>query len=147
RNFLDFKAGDSLILNHHIETATINTRGKAYGIELMAKKLDGKVNGWVAYTYSRTLLRAVDRESADAPNNGNYYPANYDKPHDFTFAGNYKFTHRFNISLNFTYSTGRPYTPPVGKYFADGSWRIFYAERNQYRIPDYYRADISLNIE
>ncbi len=147
RNFLDFKSGDSLILNHNIETATINTNGKAYGIELMAKKLAGKVNGWVAYTYSRTLLRALDRESDDAPNNGNYYPANYDKPHDFTFAGNYKFTHRFNVSLNLTYSTGRPYTPPIGKYFADGSWRIFYAERNQYRIPDYYRVDMSLNIE
>ncbi len=147
RNFLDFKSGDSLILNHNIETATINTNGKAYGVELMAKKLAGKVNGWVAYTYSRTLLRALDRESEDAPNNGDYYPANYDKPHDFTFAGNYKFTHRFNISLNLTYSTGRPYTPPVGKYFADGSWRIFYAERNQYRIPDYYRVDVSLNIE
>ena len=147
RNFLDFKSGDSLILNHNIETATIKTNGKAYGIELMAKKLAGKVNGWVAYTYSRTLLRALDRESEDAPNNGNYYPANYDKPHDFTLAGNYKFTHRFNVSLNFTYSTGRPYTPPVGKYYADGSWRIFYAERNQYRIPDYYRVDVSLNIE
>lgn len=147
RNFLDFKSGDSLILNHNIETATINTNGKAYGIEVMAKKLAGKVNGWVAYTYSRALLRARDRDSDDAPNNGNYYPANYDKPHDFTFAGNYKFTHRFNISLNFTYNTGRPYTPPVGKYFADGSWRIFYAERNQYRIPDYYRVDVSLNIE
>ncbi len=147
RNFLDFKSGDSLILNHNIETATLNTDGKAYGIELMAKKLAGKVNGWVAYTYSRALLRARDRESEDAPNNGNYYPANYDKPHDFTLAGNYKFTHRFNVSLNLTYSTGRPYTPPIGKYFADGSWRIFYAERNQYRIPDYYRVDISLNIE
>lgn len=147
RNFLDFKAGDSLILNHNVETATINTNAKAYGLELMAKKLSGKVNGWVAYTYSRTLLRASDRASANAPNNGNYYPANYDKPHDFTFAGNYKFSHRFNFSLNFTYSTGRPYTPPTGKYFADGSWRIFYSERNQYRIPDYYRVDISLNIE
>jgi len=147
QNFLDFKAGDSLILNHYVETATILTQGKAYGLELMAKKMEGKVNGWVAYTYSRTLLRAEDRESAFAPNNGNFYPANYDKPHDFTLAGNYKFTHRFNVSLNFTYSTGRPYTPPVGKFYVDGSWRVFYAERNQYRIPDYYRTDISMNIE
>jgi hypothetical protein len=147
RNFLDFKAGDSLILNHNIETATINTHGKAYGLEVMAKKLSGKVNGWVSYTYARTLLRASDRSSADAPNKGNYYPANYDKPHDLTFAGNYKFTHRFNFSLNFTYSTGRPYTPPAGRYFADGSWRVYYAERNQHRIPDYYRVDMSLNIE
>ncbi len=147
RNFLDFKSGDSLILNHNIETATINTIGKAYGIEIMAKKIAGKVNGWVAYTYSRALLRALDRESPDAPNQGNFYPANYDKPHDFTFAGNYKFTHRLNTSLNFTYSTGRPYTPPIGKYFVEGAWRTFYAERNQYRIPDYYRVDLSINIE
>ncbi|GAA4435323.1 carboxypeptidase-like regulatory domain-containing protein [Ravibacter arvi] len=147
RNFLDFKSGDSLILNHNIETATVVTNGKAYGIELLAKKMSGKVNGWVAYTYSRTLLRAVDRASADAPNNGNYYPANYDKPHDVTIAANYKLTHRLNFSLNFTYSTGRPYTPPIGKYLVEGAWRTFYAERNQYRIPDYYRTDVSINIE
>ncbi len=147
RNFLDFKSGDSLILNHSIETAVIATSGKAYGIEVMAKKMTGKVNGWVAYTYSRTLLRALDRTSPEAPNQGSYYPSNYDKPHDFMLAGNYKFTHRFNTSLNFTYSTGRPYTPPTGKYYMDGAWRLFYSERNQYRIPDYYRVDVSLNIE
>ena len=147
RNFLDYKSGDSLILNHHIETAVINTRGKAYGIELMVKKMTGKLNGWVSYTYSRSLLQAEDTQSSDAPNDGKYYPSNYDKPHDFTFIGNYKFSHRFSVSLNFTYSTGRPYTPPIGKYVIDGDVRVFYAERNQYRIPDYYRADVAMNIE
>ncbi|MDJ1482092.1 TonB-dependent receptor [Cytophagaceae bacterium YF14B1] len=147
RNFLDYKNGDSLILNHHIETAVINTRGKAYGVEVMVKKMSGKLNGWVSYTYSRSLLRAEDRSSSDAPNDGNYYPSNYDKPHDFTLIGNYKFSHRFSTSLNFTYSTGRPYTPPIGKYILEGTERVFYAERNKYRIPDYYRVDFSMNIE
>ncbi|TDB63445.1 TonB-dependent receptor [Arundinibacter roseus] len=146
-NFLDYKGGDSLIMNHRIETAVIATQGKAYGVEILAKKMTGKFNGWVSYTYSRSLLRALDRSSQDAPNDGNYYPSNYDKPHDFTAISNYKFSHRFSVSLNFTYSTGRPYTPPIGKYVIDGAQRIYYASRNQFRIPDYYRVDASMNIE
>lgn len=147
RNFLDFKGGDSLILNPRIEAAVIATRGKAYGVELMVKKMSGKLNGWVAYTYARSLLQALDRDSPDAPNNGNYYSSNYDKPHDFTAITNYRINHRLSFSGNFTYSTGRPYTPPIGKYTLEGAQRVYYASRNQFRIPDYYRVDISVNIE
>jgi hypothetical protein len=134
-------------MNRRIETAVINTQGKAYGIELMLKKMSGKLNGWLGYTYSRSLLRATDRTSPDAPNNGDYYPSNYDKPHDFTAVTNYRFSHRVSLSLNFTYSTGRPYTPPIGKYVIDGAQRVYYASRNQYRIPDIYRVDASVNVE
>ncbi|QRR02257.1 TonB-dependent receptor [Dyadobacter sandarakinus] len=147
RNFLDYKGGDSLIMNHNIEAAVINTKAKAYGVEFMVKKMSGKLNGWLAYTYARTLLRAIDRDSPDAPNHGAFYPSNYDKPHDFTLISNYRLSHRFSLSLNFTYSTGRPYTPPVGKYMIDGAQRVYYADRNQFRIPDYYRTDLSMNIE
>lgn len=147
KNFLDYKGGDSLIMNHDLEAAVLNTNAKAYGVEFMVKKTTGKLNGWVSYTYARTLLRAIDRESPDAPNDGNEYPSNYDKPHDFTMITNYRVSHRFSVSLNFTYSTGRPYTPPIGKYYIDGAQRVFYADRNQFRIPDYYRADIAMNIE
>ncbi|MCF2490144.1 TonB-dependent receptor [Dyadobacter sp. CY347] len=147
QNFLDYKGGDSLIMNHNIEAAVLNTKAKAYGVEFMIKKMTGKLNGWVGYTYARTLLRAIDRESPDAPNDGNFYPSNYDKPHDFTLISNYRFSHRVSFSFNFTYSTGRPYTPPIGKYLIDGSQRVYYADRNQFRIPDYYRTDVSLNLE
>jgi hypothetical protein len=147
QNFLDYKGGDSLIMNHNLEAAVLNTKAKAYGVEFMIKKMTGKLNGWVSYTYARTLLRAVDRASADAPNGGNFYPSNYDKPHDFTLISNYRLSHRFSLSFNFTYSTGRPYTPPIGKYFIDGAQRVYYADRNQFRIPDYYRADLAMNIE
>ncbi|KQS33093.1 TonB-dependent receptor [Dyadobacter sp. Leaf189] len=147
QNFLDYKGGDSLIMNHNIEAAVLNTKAKAYGVEFMIKKMTGKLNGWLGYTYARTLLRAIDRESPDAPNDGNFYPSNYDKPHDFTLISNYRFSHRFSVSFNFTYSTGRPYTPPIGKYLIDGAQRVYYADRNQFRIPDYYRTDVSMNIE
>ncbi|MBR5055107.1 MAG: TonB-dependent receptor, partial [Bacteroidales bacterium] len=70
-----------------------------------------------------------------------------DKPHDFKFVGNYKFTHRYSLSANVDYSTGRPVTIPVGKYIYGGGVRLAYSDRNGYRIPDYFRLDLAMNIE
>ena len=109
--------------------------------------MNGKVNGWVSYTYSRSLLRTNSAYSSETINHGTYYPSSYDKPHAVNFIGNYKFSHRFSTSLNLTYSTGRPITLPIAKYNLDGSYRVFYSDRNQYRIPDYFRMDFSMNIE
>lgn len=146
KDYLDYKSGATLVLNHNIETAVFNARGKAYGAELMIKKLTGKLNGWMSYTYSRTLLRMDDANAGEVINRGEYYPSTYDKPHDLTFIGNYRFSHRVSLSLNTTYSTGRPITLPIGKYYYNGSLRALYSDRNGYRIPDYLRADLSLNI-
>ncbi len=147
RNYLDYKSGAKLIMNDHVETEVINTKGKAYGVEVMIKKLTGKLNGWISYTYSRTLLKMDDPIAGELINNGDFYPANFDKPHDFTFIGNYRFSHRFSFSLNATYSTGRPITLPIGSFYYAGSMRTLYADRNAYRIPDYFRTDFSFNIE
>jgi hypothetical protein len=147
RNFLDYRSGAQLIMNHHIETDVLQTKGKAYGVELLIKKLTGKVNGWLSYTYSRILLRQNDPNAGELINNGQFYPANYDKPHDVTMVGNYRFSHRVSMSLNATYSTGRPITLPIGKFYYAGSWRTLYADRNAYRIPDYFRTDYSINID
>ena len=85
--------------------------------------------------------------TADMVNGGRYYPSNFDKPHDFTLVGNYRFSHRFSTSVNFTYSTGRPITLPISKYYLNNSLRVFYSDRNAYRVPDYLRLDLALNIE
>jgi hypothetical protein len=146
-NVLDYKSGAQLILNQNLERDIINAEGKAYGIELMVKKTAGRVNGWVSYTYSRSLLRMKDPLSTELINRGSWYPSNFDKPHDFTFIGNYRFNKRISLSVNMTYSTGRPITLPLGKFELAGSRRVFYSERNQYRIPDYYRTDFSINLE
>ena len=147
KNFLDYKSGARLIMNHHIETDVLQTKGKAYGVELLVKKLTGKFNGWLSYTWSRTLLRQDDPNAGELINNGNFYPANYDKPHDMTVVSNYRLTHRFSLSLNATYSTGRPITLPIGMYYYANSWRTLYADRNAYRIPDYFRTDFSMNLD
>lgn len=146
-NYLDYKSGAVLVMNHHIETDVITDRGKAYGVEFMIKKTQGKLNGWVSYTYSRTLLQEDDPIAGQSINNGSYYPANFDKPNNVNLIGNYKINHRFSISLDVVYSTGRPITLPVAIYYLGGSERVFYSDRNQYRIPDYFRTDLSMNIE
>ena len=143
----DYKNGAELLQNHHLETELTEARGEAYGVELMVKKLTGKLNGWVSYTYSRSFIQTKGTFSDEVVNHGSWYPSNYDKPHAVNFIGNYKFSRRFNFSLNLIYSTGRPITLPIARYVIDGTPRIFYSERNQYRIPDYFRTDISINVE
>ena len=147
RDFVDYKSGATLVLNHHIETDIINAQGRAYGVEFFVKKLTGKLNGWVSYTYSRSLVQVNAATPADMINGGREYPSNYDKPHDFTLIGNYRFSRRFSTSLNFNYSTGRPITLPLAKYYVSNSLRVYYSDRNEYRVPDYYRVDLALNIE
>ncbi|MDR1500211.1 MAG: TonB-dependent receptor [Tannerellaceae bacterium] len=146
-NYPDYRKGAELLMNPHIETDILTAQGRAYGVELMIRKTQGRLNGWASYTYSRTMLRQADKR-IDAPvNDGEWYPADFDKPHDFKMAGNYKFTHRFSLSMNLDYSTGRPVTLPVSKYQMAGGEFVYYSERNQYRIPDFFRIDLSINIE
>jgi hypothetical protein len=147
KDYLDYKSGARLIMNHHIETDVINTKGEAYGAEFMIKKVTGKLNGWFSYTYSRIRLRQNDPDAGEIVNKGKPYPANYDKPHDATFIGNYRINKRLSFSLNATYSTGRPITLPEGVYYYSGSYRTLYGSRNGHRIPDYFRTDFSANID
>jgi hypothetical protein len=146
KNYLDYKSGAVLVMNHHIETDVLETRGKAYGVELLIKKLTGKFNGWFSYTYSRILLQQNDPRVGELVNGGHFYPANYDKPHEATLVSNFRITHRVSWSFNATYSTGRPITLPIGVFQYGGSLRTLYADRNAYRIPDYFRTDLSLNV-
>ncbi|MDQ2720188.1 MAG: TonB-dependent receptor [Bacteroidota bacterium] len=147
KNYLDYKSGAVLIMNHHIETDVFTTKGKSYGIEFLVKKSTGKLNGWASYTFSRSLIRENDPLAGELINGGNYYPTNFDQPHNATMIGNYRITHRYSVSLNVSYSTGRPITLPVGVYDYAGSARLLYSDRNGYRIPDYFRTDFSMNID
>lgn len=147
KDYLDYRSGAQLMMNHHIETDVISTKGKAYGVEVMLKKTQGKLNGWLSYAYSKTMLKQDNSFVSKPVNKGDWYPADYDKPHEIKFAGNYKFTQRYSVSLNCEYSTGRPITVPTSKYEYSGGEFVYYSERNQYRIPDFFRTDLSFNIE
>lgn len=147
KNFLDFRVGSDLILSESIETDAIQGNGKAYGVEFLIKKSEGKLNGWVGYTYSRSLIQLNGDTASKIVNNGNYFSSNFDKPHDFNAILNYKFTKRYSASFNFTYQTGRPVTYPIGSYTYGNAQYTLYSDRNKFRIPDYYRVDVGFNIE
>ncbi len=93
------------------------------------------------------MLKESGDKEVYSINDGKWYPAAYDKPHDLKIIANYKFTQRFSISFNVDYSTGRPMTIPISKYNYGNGYRLYYSERNAYRIPDYFRMDFAMNIE
>tara|TARA_R110002051_G_scaffold269806_1_gene330065 strand:- start:33281 stop:36052 length:2772 start_codon:yes stop_codon:yes gene_type:complete len=146
-NLLDFKVGSELLLNETIETETLQGDGQAYGIEFLIRKNSGKLNGWLGYTYSRSFLKLDSEFAEERVNNGEYFPTNYDKPHDFSAVLNYKLTKRYSFSANLSYQTGRPVTYPVARYNFNNSEYVVYSNRNEFRIPDYYRLDLGVNIE
>ena len=147
-NILEYKDFAQLLANEHIETELLSGKGRAYGLEVFIKRKVGNVNGWLGYTYSRSE-RLVDNGDLDQRINlGEWYPANFDKPHDLTLALSIQINKRSNFGINFTYSTGRPTTAPIGKYTVATVPIIpNYSLRNQFRIPDYHRLDISYTLE
>jgi hypothetical protein len=147
KNILDYKVGAELLLNENIETELLQGEGKAYGIEVLVKKQVGKLNGWLGYTYSRSLIKLDSQFQSEKVNNGKYFASNFDKPHDFSAVLNYRITKRYSFSSNFIYQTGRPITYPIGRYDYGNEQYTVYSDRNKFRIPDYFRLDIGLNIE
>lgn len=146
-NLLDYKVGADLFLNDNIETEVLQGDGKAYGVELLLRKKKGALNGYLGYTYSRSFVKLDGDFQEERVNNGDFFPTNFDKPHDFSAVMNYKLTQRFSFSANLVYQTGRPITYPIGKYSFNNSEYVVYSDRNQFRIPDYYRLDLSFNVE
>ena len=148
-DYLNYRNSAVLLMNPHLETDVISTKGKAYGVELQIKKPTGKVNGWVSYTFARSLLRQDDMRVKNPLNDGDWYPSEYDRPHEVKAVLNFKFTERYSFSSNFNYATGRPTTLPTGKYYNSYYQKFmpYYSDRNTYRIPDYMRLDLAFNIE
>lgn len=147
-NTVDYIDGADITLNKALEAGLMNGKGLAYGLELLARKNEGKLFGWVSYTFSRSLRQFQANEYFEGINEGDYYPAPYDQPHNLSLILNYKLGKRTTLSSNFSYSTGRPITIPISKFSYDAYLAVLnYSERNQYRIPDYHRWDLSLSIE
>ena len=132
---VDFKDNADFFLNENIENEILGGEATAYGLELLAKKQYGKLQGWLSYTWSK-----ADR-NIDGINNGEVYPARYDRRHNLKFNTSYKLTDHWTLSTNFAYATGAPITVPVGKFsYHDGSFTQ-YSKRNEYRLPDFHRLD------
>ncbi|MCD6346123.1 MAG: TonB-dependent receptor, partial [Bacteroidales bacterium] len=147
QNIIEYKDGADLAFNPVIETLVLQGHQKAYGIEFFIKRNTGRFTGWLSYAYARSLITVDGEEDWQKINQGLSYPANYDKPHAFNFVGNLQISRRLSFSSNVVYNTGRPISFPTGFYYVDGYQVINYSQRNEYRVPDYFRVDLSIGIE
>jgi len=137
QDVIDFRDHADLMANSELERELRFGRGKAYGLELMVRKNDGKLNGWVSYTLSRA------RRTIDLINDGKEYRSPYDKPNNISVVVNYELSRKWIISANWVYATGTPVTYPTGRFEIEGRYVPIYSGRNEYRYPDYHRLDVS----
>jgi hypothetical protein len=119
-----------------VEQSYVFGKGRAYGAEFFIKKAKGRLNGWVGYTWSRTLRQFKDI------NAGNEYPSTYDRIHDIVVVANYQISKKWEASGNFTYATGNTFTPLRNLYTIDQRLRLEYGDRNSLRYPNYNRMDV-----
>lgn len=139
-NLVDYIDGADLLLNQFIEGDLIEGKGRAYGIELMAKKTKGKFSGWLSYTLART-----ERQTPGI-SGGEWYASRFDQLHNLSLTGFYEINDRWTTSANFAFNTGSPTTFPTTRYTIQGFVVPHNAneERNNVRLPNYHRLDLSI---
>jgi hypothetical protein len=141
QNQIDYKNGALLVANQLVESQLVFGKGRAYGLELYARKKVGKLNGWISYTLSRT------ERKIDGVSNNNWYPATQDQTHNLAIVAIYQLNKKWTLSSDFVFNTGNAVTWPSGKYEVNGRTVFYYAERNGYRMPANNRLDVSATLE
>ncbi|HTE32754.1 MAG TPA: TonB-dependent receptor, partial [Chryseolinea sp.] len=147
QNVVDYKDGAILLLNETLEADLLHGEGRSYGAEWMIEKKKGRLTGWIAYTLSRTERKIKGDYPEERINKGEYYPANYDKPHNLSITGSYQKTNRVSWGFNFVFASGRPITYPTSSYGYGGIRVVNFEYRNNERSPAYHRLDLSLEIK
>ena len=151
QNRIDYIDGADLIANNAIERVILNGEARAYGLELLLRKNEGKLQGWLAYTLSRSEQRTpgrppvVDNGRSNLEtgiNFGEWYSTPFDKTHDLSLFGSYELNDRWSFNSNFIYQTGQPTNFPVGQFEFQNLVVPFFGLRNQTRLPDFHRLDI-----
>jgi hypothetical protein len=143
-NRIDYIDGANLVANDAIEQVILNGRARAYGLEILLKKNTGSFKGWLAYTLSKSEQQTPGRNAQEIGiNNGAWYNTPYDKPHDLSLYLSYEYNPRWQFNTNFVYQTGLPTNYPVGQFEFQGIVVPYYGLRNQQRLPDYHRLDLS----
>lgn len=140
-NVIDYVDGAELFLKENLETELLRGSGYAYGLELYAKKQEGRLTGWLSYTLARSM------REIPGINEGKAYPSSYDRTHNISLVTNYDLSKRWNLSTSWIFATGNPTSFPIAKYDVQGNSMYYYSSRNGNRIPDYHRLDISLTYD
>jgi hypothetical protein len=147
QNRIDYIDGADLIANEAIEQVILNGEMRSYGLEILFRKNTGKLNGWIAYTLSRSEQRTPGRSANEIGiNNGNWYKNAYDKTHNLAVTGSYKLNPKWTFGANFTLQTGQPVTYPNGQYQYQGLNIPSYGLRNENNLPTYHHLDVSATL-
>jgi hypothetical protein len=140
-DLIDFRDHAQLFLNPYLEGELRIGRGYSYGVETLVRKDEGRLTGWISYTWSRAF-RVVPEI-----NNGYRYSSPYDKPHSVNIVTNYEISRRISASATWIYATGLPVTFPTGRAVVGNAIIPIYSSRNAYRMPDYHRLDLSVTFK
>ncbi len=149
KNRIDYINGANLVANNEIETVILNGKSRAYGLEFLLRKNEGKLKGWLAYTLSKSEQLTSGRNiSEPGINNGEWYNTPYDKTHDLSVNASYELSSKWKFNTNFLLQTGQPTNYPVGQYEFQGLNVPIYNDnqRNANRLPAYHRLDLSATL-
>lgn len=145
KNRIDYIDGANLIANNAIEQVILNGKAKAYGLEFLLKKNEGRFKGWLAYTLSKSEQQTKGRTPTELGiNNSEWYRTPYDKTHDISLTTSYDLSDKLKLNANFLFQTGQPGTFPNGQYIYNGVVVPNYNARNSDRLPAYHRLDASI---
>ena len=137
-NLIEYKEGvlpeDNT--NSSSDDAFVFGDGESYGAEFLVKKNTGKTTGWIGYTISKTT------RYFDEVNNGEPFPAKYDRRHDLSITATHKLSKSWTLSSVFVYATGNSITLPTERYTIGGNVYTEFTSRNGYRMKPYHRLDI-----
>lgn len=147
QNIVEPKNNAKIILNPAIETSLTGTRGYSYGAEFYINKVSGMLHGWISYTFSQSYRKTDTSFPEEQINLNNYFPANFDKPHNLVVNANVQLNRRWRAGGTFTYNTGRPVTLPEHNFAHDGILLTYFSDRNKYRLPDFHRLDVSISYD
>ncbi|MCK0131826.1 TonB-dependent receptor [Flavobacteriaceae bacterium F08102] len=144
QNRIDYIDGADLIANEAIEQVILNGKARAYGLEVLAKKNEGRFKGWFAYTLSKSEQQTPGR-TIDEPgiNDGTWYNTPYNKTHDISVTTSYDLNSKWQLNANFLLQSGQPTTYPTSQYAYNNLTIPNYGPRNKYKMPSYHRIDIS----
>jgi hypothetical protein len=146
KNRIDYIDGANLIANDAIEQVILNGKARAYGLEVLFRKNEGRLRGWIAYTLSKSEQQTPGRTALETGiNNGQWYNTPYDKTHDISITSSYDLNEKWSLSSNFIFQTGQPTTFPNGQYEYNGITIPNYELRNSSRLTTYHRLDLSAN--
>lgn len=119
------------------ETDFVFGKGWSYGAEFYINKAKGRLTGWIGYTLSWTWRKFAEL------NEGNKFPAKYDRRHDLSVVATYDLSKKWKLSGVFVYGTGNATTLPERFFIMEGVLTQQYSGINQYRLNAYHRLDLS----